>query len=145
MVRDLQTMVKSYFICQKWLAVEKDDGVVGFILFFDTYCLYFSKIERLLPMASDLERKQLGYLLSKKAYHSLTDDHLWFSLFSRPPWTNFTRVQRCTCCFVLLFTTMLLNILYYDQSQEASNEKTAGGISLGPFYFTREQVDQFLS
>ncbi|CAF4348069.1 unnamed protein product, partial [Adineta steineri] len=27
-VRDLQTMEKSYFICQKWLAVEKDDGLV---------------------------------------------------------------------------------------------------------------------
>ncbi len=27
-IRDLQTMEKSYFICQKWLAVEKDDGRV---------------------------------------------------------------------------------------------------------------------
>ena len=27
-VRDLQTMEKDHFICQKWLAVEKDDGVV---------------------------------------------------------------------------------------------------------------------
>ena len=28
-VRDLQTMQKSYFICQRWLAVEKDDGAVS--------------------------------------------------------------------------------------------------------------------
>jgi polycystin 1L2 len=27
-VRDLQTMEKSYFICQQWFAVEKDDGRV---------------------------------------------------------------------------------------------------------------------
>jgi hypothetical protein len=27
-VRDLQTLEKSYFICQRWLAVEKDDGRV---------------------------------------------------------------------------------------------------------------------
>ena len=28
-VRDLQTMEKFYFICQKWFAVEKDDGIVS--------------------------------------------------------------------------------------------------------------------
>jgi hypothetical protein len=28
-VRDLQTMEKSYFINQKWLAVENDDGRVN--------------------------------------------------------------------------------------------------------------------
>jgi len=31
-VRDLQPMEKSHFICQRWLAVEKDDGQVSFIL-----------------------------------------------------------------------------------------------------------------
>jgi hypothetical protein len=33
-VRDLQTMEKSYFICQNWFAVEKEDGVVSFYFFF---------------------------------------------------------------------------------------------------------------
>jgi hypothetical protein len=27
-VRDLQTMAKSYFICQQWLAANKGDGLV---------------------------------------------------------------------------------------------------------------------
>jgi hypothetical protein len=27
-VYDLQTLEKSYFICQKWFAIEKDDGCV---------------------------------------------------------------------------------------------------------------------
>jgi polycystin 1L2 len=27
-IRDLQTMEKSHFICQQWFAVEKDDGAV---------------------------------------------------------------------------------------------------------------------
>jgi hypothetical protein len=30
-VRDLQTMEKSHFICQKWLAAEKDDEVVSYL------------------------------------------------------------------------------------------------------------------
>ena len=32
-VRDLQTMQKFYFICQNWLAVEKNDGTVSPLLF----------------------------------------------------------------------------------------------------------------
>ena len=28
-VRDLQTSVKSHFICQRWLAVEEGDGLVS--------------------------------------------------------------------------------------------------------------------
>ena len=33
-VRDLQTMIKSHFLCQQWFAVEKDDGLVSSIVFF---------------------------------------------------------------------------------------------------------------
>jgi hypothetical protein len=35
-IRDLQTLEKSYFICQKWLAVEKDDGRVS--SFYANWC-----------------------------------------------------------------------------------------------------------
>jgi polycystin 1L2 len=31
-VRDLQTMTKTHFICQRWFAVEKDDGLVSFLI-----------------------------------------------------------------------------------------------------------------
>ncbi len=34
-VRDLQTMEKSYFICQQWFAVEKDDGRVSLFYFIE--------------------------------------------------------------------------------------------------------------
>jgi len=79
--------------------------------------------------------------LSKKAYHSISEGHLWFSIFSRPPSNKFTRVQRCTCCFVLLLTAMLLNILYYDQVAEAkANTNTGNSLAFGPLYITPEQV-----
>ncbi|CAF1415625.1 unnamed protein product [Adineta ricciae] len=68
-VRDLQTMKMSYFICQRWFAVEKDD----------------EKIERVFPVASEKEKKEFSYILSKKTFHSLSDGHLWFSIFARPP------------------------------------------------------------
>ncbi|CAF0846743.1 unnamed protein product [Adineta steineri] len=125
-VRDLQTLDKFYFICQQWFAVEKDDG----------------RIERTLPIASDAEKQEFSYVLSKKAYHSVSDGHLWFSIFSRPPSNKFTRVQRCTCCFVLFFTSMLINIMYYDLSNEAnaSSETHSGALSIGPFYIAPQQI-----
>jgi len=33
-VRDLQTLEKSYFICQQWFAVEKGDGRVSYFYIF---------------------------------------------------------------------------------------------------------------
>jgi hypothetical protein len=39
-VRDLQTLEKSYFICQRWLAVEKDDGRVSHLYSSQTFFLF---------------------------------------------------------------------------------------------------------
>ncbi|CAF1375842.1 unnamed protein product [Adineta ricciae] len=122
-VRDLQTMQKFHFISQRWFAVEKDDG----------------KIERVLHVASDLEKSQFSFVLTKRTYHSVSDGHLWFSIFSRPPSTRFTRVQRCTCCFVLLFVSMFLNIMYYDLANET---KSTDGLNLsfGPIRIGPQQI-----
>ena len=125
-VRDLQTMEKFYFISQRWFAVEKDDG----------------KIEHILPVASELDIHKFSYILSKKVYHTIYDRHLWFSIFARLPSTGFTRVQRCTCCFVLLFISMLFNIMYYDLSIDAkSSSKTqSNSVTIGSLYITPEQI-----
>lgn len=73
----------------------------------------------------------------------MSEGHLWFSIFSRPPSSKFTRIQRCTCCFVLLFTAMLFNILYYEHSAASKIKTDKVGLSLGPFYFSREEVCDF--
>ncbi|CAF1250371.1 unnamed protein product [Adineta steineri] len=114
--RYLQTMQKSYFICQQWFDVEKDDG----------------RIERILPIASKIQKHEFPYVLSKQAYHSISEGHPRFSIFSHPPSNKFTRVQRCTCCFVLRFTAILSNVLYYDQ--------TNGSLSFGLSYISSQQI-----
>ena len=94
-------------------------------------------------MANQNEQREFSYILAKKTYHSVSDGHLWFSIFSRPPSTRFTRVQRCTCCFVLLFSSMLLNIMYYSLSMEAksSNDTQSNSLSIGPLYISSQQVN----
>ena len=120
LIKDLQTRKKFLFICNKWLAVEEDDG----------------QIERIFGVAGEAQKTEFKYLLTKEATKNLSDGHLWFSIFARPIKSTFTRVERITCCFVLLFISMLMNILYYEIDKEESH----GGITIGPFYITPEQV-----
>jgi hypothetical protein len=94
----------------------------------------------LLPVASDEQKREFNHVLSKQAYHSFSEGHLWFSIFSRPASNHFTRVQRCTCCFVLLFITMLFNILYYDQMNESKSSTVDSSFSIGPYSITSQQI-----
>ena len=128
----------STMVCRRkrrWTSMYRYHFVVTSISF-------AHQIERLLPVANEDEQREFSYVLSKKTYHSISDGHLWLSIFSRPPSIRFTRVQRCTCCFVLLFSSMLLNIMYYGLSAEAksSNSTQANSLSLGPFYISAQQV-----
>ncbi len=96
-VRDLQTREKFYFLCQKWLAVEKGDG----------------QLERNLFVASDWQKKEIKYLFEKQARHYIMDNHLWFSVFYRPIQSSFTRFGRVTCCFLFHYMSMFFNIIFY--------------------------------
>jgi polycystin 1L2 len=110
-VKDIQTKEIFYFICEKWLAVEKDDG----------------KISRIFPIATQVQKTQLKYMIRKQAQEKLFDTHLWLSIFSRPVKSSFTRLDRTVCCFVLLYISMLANILYYGIDKSANS----GGLILG--------------
>jgi hypothetical protein len=121
-VHDLQTRDKSHFICDKWLALDKED----------------SQIERVLPISLQEQKTQFKYLLAKQTKQKLSDGQLWFSIFARPVQSSFNRLDRLTCCFVLLAITMLMNILYYGMANQAN---IANGLQIGPFInITPEQV-----
>ena len=89
-----------------------------------------------------MEKREFSYLLSKRAYHSISDGHLWFSIFSRPPSNQFSRVQRCTCCFVLFIVSMFFNIMYYDLSNQAKSSNSTENTSLvfGPVCLSAQQI-----
>ena len=118
----MQTREKAYFICNKWLAVDKED---------------FS-ISRLIPVSCSAQKEEFSYLFEKNAKAKLSDGHMWFSIFARPPHSSFTRTDRLTCCFVLLFLSMLMNIMYYGQV----NTENKDGLTIGPIKITAEQANK---
>ena len=118
-VHDLLNRDKYYFLCQQWIALEKGDG----------------KIERVLFVACDAQKSHLKYQLETNVKHKLSDSHLWWSILARPVQSSFTRLERVTSCFVVLFLTMLMNIMYYSSRVANSNQ----------FNLTVEQVVFFLN
>ena len=121
-VHDLQTRDKSYFLCNKWLSLNRDD------------CLN----ERILPIALSKQKSELKYLLKKETKYKLSDSHLWLSILTKPLNSTFNRTQRLTCCFTILLMNMLMNILYYDLSKK--KDQNQNEFNLGPFHITLELI-----
>ncbi|XP_022779645.1 uncharacterized protein LOC111321123 [Stylophora pistillata] len=115
-VEDLRTEDRWYFICERWLAVEEDDG----------------KVERILPVASEQELTHFQHLFVSKTVRELGDGHLWFSVVTRPATSPFTRVQRVSCCLSLLCCTMVTNAMFYRMGGEGEK---ATMIQIGSFEF----------
>lgn len=120
LIHDLQTREKFHFFNQRWLAVEREDGA----------------IDRILPVAGDAQKREIKSLASKQTKTKLTDGHLWISIIAKPAHSSFTRLERTTACFVLMYISMLMNILYYGVSEEIESE----GIMIGPVKITLEQI-----
>ena len=85
----------------------------------------------MVPVAGKAELTSFNYLFWQKTKHNLADGHLWFSIFQRPARSNFTRVQRLTCCLTLLFTTMVVSLAWYQtDTNPTPNELKMGPVSL---------------
>ena len=111
---------RFFFLCGRWLAVEEDDGA----------------IQRLLPVAGQNEVNGFHHLFHSSAKKKLTDDHLWLSVVIRPSRSSFTRLQRLTCCFSLLFLTMIANAMWYRSEDTASDQV----IKIGPVILSVVQL-----
>ncbi|XP_053393414.1 polycystin-1-like [Mercenaria mercenaria] len=121
-VRELQGQEQVYvFLCNRWLAVEEDDGMV----------------DRLLPVAAHEDLSKFGNIFFTDTRKRLTDSHLWISVFARPNKSNYSRVQRLSCLFSLLMMSMLASAMFY---QAEGNAKTGQGYRLGPFKFTTHEM-----
>ena len=97
-VKDVQTGKSWILNCENWLAVESDDG----------------KVCRLLSISNEQELTNFDHVFSKQAVKGLVDGHIWFSIVSRPPTSNFTRVQRLSCALCLLCCTMITSAMFFN-------------------------------
>ncbi|KAL4613536.1 polycystic kidney disease protein 1-like 2 [Arapaima gigas] len=120
MVQDLETGHKWHFLCNSWLAIDIGECV----------------LDQVFPVATEEELKGFSNLFFTKTAKDFDDGHLWFSVISRPPNSNFTRVQRVSCCFSLLLCTMLTSIMFYGIPSDPSQQK----MDMGPIEFTWQQV-----
>lgn len=116
---------RYFFLNDRWLAVEEDDGMV----------------ERIIPVAGIEDLVAFKQLFSSSVKKKITNEHLWFSVFSRPTRSNFTRVQRISCCMSLLFLTMITNCMWF-KTTDSNDNVTA--LTMGPFTFTLQQVSTHL-
>eukprot|EP00794_Sanderia_malayensis_P008930 gene8930-9882_t len=126
-IRDTQSDKRWSFVCNSWLAVEEGDGL----------------IKRTIEVAGKDDLTQFDFLFAQTARKNLYDGHIWFSVFTRPPRSTFTRCQRLGCCLTLLMTSMLANAMFYkDPAGGADAKKTAAAdsIHLGPITISVDQI-----
>ena len=121
-VRDLSDDRMFVFMCNRWLAVEFDDGEV---------------LRKLAPARQD-DLKSFSHLFYNASQRSITDTHLWFSVFVRPELSNFTTVQRLSCCLALLYCAMLANAMFYQLDEGESDPAIT--FNLGPITFSIRQI-----
>ena len=94
---DLQNKNKTVFLAGQWLAVDMGDG----------------SVDCLLPAAGDAELQDFNYLFTNHSMNKLSDSHIWFSIYARPPTSPFTRCQRLSVAMSLLFSVMVANAMFY--------------------------------
>ena len=116
-ISDRQTEEQWIFSVNRWLAVEKEDGLIE------------ATVDNKTPSTLSSEiRSRFG--------RKIADSHLWMSVFSKASSSTFTRVQRASCCLSVLFSAMIANAMFYN----IGGKSESAGIQVGPFKFTLRQI-----
>ncbi|XP_062590863.1 uncharacterized protein LOC134252407 [Saccostrea cucullata] len=116
-IDDVQTRKRYVFLCERWLSLDHDD----------------SAVEYTIPVCEQESLLSFINLFSQHAQKSVTENHLWLSIFIRPERSNFTRVQRLVCLTSFLFLAMLTNAIFFKSSEE---EQDVGEIKIGHLRFS---------
>ncbi|XP_061844132.2 polycystin-1 [Nerophis lumbriciformis] len=100
LVKDLQTGSSYYFPIEEWLSVdnERTDG----------------RVEMEVEASEEAALRQFPRLLQCELQRALCESHLWLSLWEKPPRSPFTRLQRATCCALLLQLFLAFNTLWHS-------------------------------
>ncbi|KFV03612.1 Polycystic kidney disease and receptor for egg jelly-related protein, partial [Tauraco erythrolophus] len=97
-VENMSTRKTWFFMCRKWLSLEKGDGLLE---------RTFSVTDPKTPLL------RIDYFLINLAY-SLTERHLWLSVFAHVLTGTFSRLQRLSSCLAILLLNLLVNIMFFN-------------------------------
>ncbi|XP_043567133.1 polycystin-1 isoform X1 [Chiloscyllium plagiosum] len=105
-IKDLQTNNSYYFLVNDWLAVdnEKNEGLV----------------EKEVLAATEAKLKDFSRIFTGEIQRGFSEGHIWLSIWNRPPRSCFTRVQRVTCCLVLIFLFFCASAVWYGMISDGS-------------------------
>ncbi|KAI5932677.1 Polycystin-1 [Manis javanica] len=105
-VRDLQTARSTFFLVNDWLSVETEANG--------------GLVEKEVLAASDAALQGCRRRLVAELQRGLFDKHIWLSIWDRPPRSRFTRVQRATCCVLLMCLFLGANAVWYGVLGDAA-------------------------
>ncbi|XP_054850621.1 polycystin-1 [Eublepharis macularius] len=110
-VRDLQTCENFHFLVNDWLSVESEenDGLV----------------EREALAADETDLRSFLRIFVGELQRGFFEKHIWLSLWDRPPRSRFTRVQRASCCCLLIFLFLCANAVWYGVVGDANFSNVA--------------------
>ncbi|XP_037669888.1 polycystin-1 isoform X2 [Choloepus didactylus] len=116
-VRDMQSTRSTFFLVNDWLSVDTE--------------AHGGLVEKEVLAASDAALRRSRRLLVAELQRGFFDKHIWLSVWDRPPRSHFTRVQRATCCIVLMSLFLGTNAVWYGLVGDAAHS-TGPGPSLLP-------------
>eukprot|EP00062_Callorhinchus_milii_P004488 gi/632943693/ref/XP_007887086.1/ PREDICTED: polycystin-1-like [Callorhinchus milii] len=98
-VWDKQTDSMYFFLVRDWLSVEneKNEGMV----------------EKEVLAACPQELRSFSRIFLSQLKRGMSEKHIWLSVWDRLPRSRFTRVQRVTCCTLLLYLFLAAVTAWY--------------------------------
>uniref|UniRef100_UPI00398EAF00 polycystin-1 n=1 Tax=Pristiophorus japonicus TaxID=55135 RepID=UPI00398EAF00 len=98
-VWDKQSDKMYYFLAQDWLSVEneKNEGMV----------------EKDVLAACPQELRRFSRIFISQLKRGACEKHIWLSVWDRLPRSGFTRVQRVTCCTLLMYLFLTAGAVWY--------------------------------
>ncbi|XP_041369934.1 polycystic kidney disease protein 1-like 2 [Gigantopelta aegis] len=97
-VKDVQTEEVWHCVYDEWLSVDKGLGT----------------LQADIPAIEDATfAKKRFYQFMHTTSRDFRNGHIWISIFSKPPTSRFTRIQRLMCALCILLSTMLTNIMFH--------------------------------
>ncbi|XP_056196786.1 polycystin family receptor for egg jelly [Falco biarmicus] len=101
-VEDMSTRKTWFFMCRKWLSLDKSDHVLE-----RTFAVTDPKTPLL----------RIDYFSIHFA-NSLKEGHLWISIFSAVASDTFSRLQRLSACLAVLLSNLLVGIMFFNADKD---------------------------